>query len=99
MSALVTTRGNQIIPILSYVEARQLSIPGQLSLVSLTYEPFMERLFPAITYYEENSTKTVHKLIRMLRSLISGKHLKNISVIPELHPGQSVIQRPVPASS
>lgn len=99
MSALVATRGNQIIPILSYVEARQLSIPGQLSLVSLTYEPFMERLFPAITYYEENSTKTVHKLIRMLRSLISGKHLKSISVIPELHPGQSVIQRPVPASS
>jgi len=35
----------------------------------------------------------------MLRSLISGKHLKSISVIPELHPGQSVIQRPVPASS
>ena len=27
MSALVATRGNQIIPILSYVEARQLSIP------------------------------------------------------------------------
>lgn len=92
MSALVATRGNQVIPILSWVEARSLSIPNQLSLVCLTYEPFMERLFPAITYYEENSNKTVHKLIRMLRSLISGKHIKSISVIPEIHPGQSVAQ-------
>lgn len=73
MSALVATRGNQIVPILSWVEARSLSIPDQLSLVSLTYEPFMERLLPTITYYEENQTKTVHKLIRMLRSLTAGK--------------------------
>lgn len=90
MSALVATRGNQIVPILSWVEARSLSIPDQLSLVSLTYEPFMERLLPTITYYEENQTKTVHKLIRMLRSLTAGKNIKSISVIPEIYPGQSV---------
>ena len=90
MSALVATRGNQVVPILSWVEARSLSIPDQLSLVSLTYEPFMERLLPTITYYEENQTKTVHKLIRMLRSLTAGKNIKSISVIPEIYPGQSV---------
>ncbi|MCC8149400.1 GntR family transcriptional regulator [Akkermansia sp.] len=90
MSALVATRGNQIVPILSWVEARSLSIPNQLSLISLTYEPFMERLLPTITYYEENQTKTVHKLIRMLRALTSGKSIKSISVIPEIYPGQSV---------
>jgi regulatory protein gntR HTH len=93
MSALVATRGNQIVPILSWVEARSLSIPDQLSLVSLTYEPFMERLLPTITYYEENQTKTVHKLIRMLRSLTAGKNIKSISVIPEIYPGQSVSLR------
>lgn len=90
MSALVATRGNQIVPLLSWAEARSVSIPEQLSLVSLAYEPFMERLLPAITYYEEDSNKTVHKLIRMLRALISGKNIKSISVIPEIHPGQSV---------
>lgn len=57
MSALVATRGNQIVPLLSWVEARSLSIPDQLSLISLTYDPFMERLLPTITYYEENQTK------------------------------------------
>ncbi len=50
----------------------------------------MERLLPTITYYEENQTKTVHKLIRMLRSLTAGKNIKSISVIPEIYPGQSV---------
>ncbi|WP_295926190.1 substrate-binding domain-containing protein [uncultured Akkermansia sp.] len=98
MSALVATRGNQIVPLLSWVEARSLSIPNQLSLVSLTYEPFMERLLPPITYYEENQTKTVHKLIRMLRALTSGKSIKSISVIPEIYPGQSVSLRQ-PATS
>ena len=62
--------------ILSWVEARSLSIPDQLSLVSLTYEPFMERLLPTITYSEENQTTTVHKLIRMLRSLTAGKNIR-----------------------
>lgn len=67
--------------------------------MSLTYEPFMERLLPTITYYEENQTKTVHKLIRMLRSLTSGKSIKSISVIPEIHPGQSVsLRHPSPSA-
>lgn len=96
MSALVATRGNQIVPLLSWVEARSLSIPDQLS---LTYEPFMERLLPTITYYEENQTKTVHKLIRMLRALTAGKNIKSISVIPEIYPGQSVSVRHTPPSA
>ena len=99
MSALVATRGNQIVPLLSWVEARSLSIPDQLSLISLTYEPFMERLLPTITYYEENQTKTVHKLIRMLRALTAGKNIKSISVIPEIYPGQSVSVRHTPPSA
>lgn len=99
ITALVATRGNQIIPILSWVEGRSLSIPDQISLVSLSYEPFIERLLPTITYYEENQTKTVHKLIRMLRALIAGKNLKSISVIPEIYPGQSVsLRHPAPSS-
>ncbi len=92
MTALVVARGNQIIPILSYAEARSLLIPNQLSLVSLTYEPFMDRVFPAITYYEEDATKIVHKLIRMIRALMSSKTIRSLSVIPEMHHGQSVIR-------
>lgn len=99
ISALVATRGNQIVPLLSWAEAGSLIIPDQLSIVSLTYEPFMERLLPTITYYEENQTKTVHKLIRMLRALISGKNIKSISVIPEIYPGNSVsLRHPSPSA-
>ncbi len=93
ISALVVARGNQIIPLLSYAESRSLVIPEQLSLVTLTYEPFVDRVYPSITYYEEDVNKTVHKLIRMLRGLIAGKKIKSISVIPEMHSGQSVIRR------
>ncbi len=93
MTALVVARGNQIIPILSYAEAHSLLIPKQLSLISLTYEPFMDRVYPAITYYEEDATKSVHKLIRMIRSLMLAKKVRSISVIPEMHHGQSVIHR------
>lgn len=95
LSAMVATRGNQIVPLLSWAEARSLNIPNQLSLISLSYEPFMERLFPTITYYEENRTKTVHKLIRMFRALTAEKKVRSISVIPEIHPGQSVAVHPV----
>lgn len=93
ITAMVASRGNQIVPLLSYAEAHKLTIPDQLSLVSLTYEPFMDRIFPSICFYEENTTKTVHKLIGLIRGLINGKKVRSVSIIPELNIGGSVANK------
>lgn len=59
----------------------------------------MERLLPTITYYEENQTKTVHKLIRMLRALTAAKTSRASPSSRKSTPGQSVSVRHTPPSA
>lgn len=92
MSALVAARGNQTVALFSWAEMNSMIIPDQLSLLSLSYEPFMDRLLPSVAYYNDNLNKTVHKLVRMLRGIMAGRRLRSLDVIPELHEGQSVVR-------
>ncbi|MBT9449277.1 substrate-binding domain-containing protein [Akkermansia glycaniphila] len=93
ITAFVTMRGNQIVTLLSWTATHAISIPAQISLVSLSYEPILTHLYPPIANYEINAEKSVRRLVRMISHLLASKNTSSAFVLPEFNPGQSVAAR------
>ncbi len=93
ITAFITMRGNQIVTLLSWAATHALSIPGQISLISLSYEPILGHLYPPIASYETNAEKSVRRLVRMISHLLASRNTSSAFILPEFNPGQSVAAR------
>lgn len=93
LTAFITTRGDQAVTLLSWAAVRGLSIPEQISLLNLTYEPVLDHLYPAMACYRINTEKSVRRLVNMIRRIVDSKTIGNALIMPEFIPGQSVSER------
>ncbi len=93
ITAFITTRGEQIVSFLSWTVKHALSIPDDISLVTLHDEPMLDHLHPAIAGYRTNAEKSARRLARMVRSVLCSKNTLSALVIPDFIPGQSISTR------
>lgn len=86
LSAFVTTRMDQIIPMLGWMNFNPAK--ERKKVVSLVHESFMNDWAIPIDYYWDDTRKTVRHLLRMIRALLENRRARDRSVIPEYHQAQ-----------
>lgn len=91
-TALIATRPRQAATALSWLASQGVSVPGQLSLISLAWEPFLDHLVPEITGYRVDADHLAKLVVRKLERLVQGDPGPggNPWITPELVKGASV---------
>lgn len=90
ITALISTRSRMLISIISWAAAMAKNIPGEISLLSLVHEPYLNHVTPPITSYRAPAEKTTRRLIRMIEALLAHRRISNSLILPELYPGHSI---------
>lgn len=92
VTALITTRPRQTITVTCWAGVNGLVIPGDISLVSLAYEYFLDEFYPAPDYYQVDNEQVARRVVRSVTRLINGQTISQNSewLLPEYHPGASV---------
>lgn len=90
ITALISTRSRMLISIISWAAAMAKNIPGEISLLSLVHEPYLNHITPPITSYRSPAEKTTRRLIRMIEALLEHRRISNSLILPELYPGHSI---------
>ncbi len=94
ITSFVVLRSQHVITLISWAASRSISIPNKISIICLSYNPVLEHLSPPVSYYKANKTKTIRRIIRMIRILREGKPLHSTHIIPDFCQGASVINEP-----
>lgn len=91
-TALIATRARQVATLLGCAAGMDISIPGQLSIISIAREPFIEYLVPEITGYRVDPGSTARLVTRKLGQIMSGnaKPSGNPWIVPDVVKGASV---------
>lgn len=91
-TAFIATRPRQVATLLSSAAASGLRVPGDISMISLSREPFLEFLVPEVTGYRSDPAVVARQVVRRVEQLIAGNlHPGGNSWLqPEMIPGGSV---------
>lgn len=94
-TAIVGTRTRHTLSVLSWLAEHGLSIPKNLSYISLAYEPWFEHLVSPITHYHADPASFARSLVQKIVALADGKSKTQPIklIIPEFHKGHSVRPR------
>jgi len=94
-TAIVGTRTRHILSVMSWLAERGMSIPKNLSYISLSYEQWFEYLVYPVTHYHADPAAFARSMARKVVSLSGGKTKSQPLklIIPEFHKGRSVSQR------
>lgn len=80
LSAFVTTRADQIIPLLSWMNFNPVE---EKKVLSLVYESYMNDWTLPIDFYRNDARKTVRHLVRMIRALNENRQVRDHFFLPE----------------
>ena len=91
-TALVTTRSRHVLTVLSWLAQKGACLPRDLSLVSLSSEPWFDDLYPAISHYQSDPIMIARTVARKVLQLANGElHSTRTKLLfPEFSKGQSV---------
>ena len=91
-TVLLVERPAHVLTVFSFLVTTGYRIPGDLSLLSIGYDPFLENLYPSLAYYAADQGGYVRKLLRVLLPWIrSGQHPASQPVVlPRFHEGPSI---------
>ena len=91
-SAVVTTRSRHTLSIISWMGQHKLSIPDDLSLITLASEPWYEHLIPKPTHYFSDPQSVARTVLRSVLPIAEEQSPGSTEklLIPEYFPGQTV---------
>ncbi|MGB0144769.1 MAG: substrate-binding domain-containing protein [Akkermansiaceae bacterium] len=91
-TALITTRSRHLLTVISWLAQQKACIPRDLSLVSLSSEPWFDHLYPAISHYQSDPLMIARTVARKVLQLANGEfHSTRTKLLfPEFSKGQSV---------
>ena len=91
-TALIATRARQVATLYGCAARAGLRVPEDLSVVSLSREPFLEYLVPEVTGYRSDPAVVAKQVVRRLEQLIVGNVHPggNPWLLPDLVSGASV---------
>ena len=94
---VLVERPKHVLAVTSYLLKTQRSIPDDVSLISLGYDPFMDYLTPSIAHYRVDWDVFAKRLIRMTLHLAMEGRLPSrpTLLMSNFHDGESLIQRAV----
>lgn len=81
LSAFVTTRADQIIPLLGWMKFNP--IEEEKKVLSLVYESYMNNWMLPIDFYRNDAKRTVRHLVRMIRALNENRQVRDHFFLPE----------------
>ena len=87
-TGLIVVNPHHFVTIFSHLMSRGIRIPDDVSIVSLSHDPVLDRLSPTPVSYTAGD-----RLIRNLAQMIinpSSRNSKSLMLIPELNPGKTV---------
>ena len=91
-TAIIATRSRQALTILSWMAQENLSIPKDLSLITLASEPWYEHLLPRPSHYFSDPTILARTVLRHILPISEGKASSSTKklLIPDYVPGLTV---------
>jgi len=91
-TAIVGTRSHHILSVMSWLAEHGMSIPKNLSYISLSYEQWFEHFISPITHYHADPTAFGRSIVRKIISIAEDKNTSEPLklIIPEFHKGSSV---------
>lgn len=92
-TAIIATRSRQVLTLISWMATHRLSIPKDISLISLPYDNVFNALVPKIAHYTMDQAIAARGVVRILDSVINRKSTKQKLIIPKFIPGGSVKKR------
>jgi DNA-binding LacI/PurR family transcriptional regulator len=94
-TAIVATRSRHTLSIISWMAQQKLAIPQDLSLITITSEPWFEHLLPKPSHYFSDPTHLARTVVRSILPIAQGKLSSSTKklLIPEYIPGETVAKR------
>jgi len=90
-TVFVGTRARHTLNVLSWLAQHGLSIPKDVSYISLAYEQWYSNLTPTITHYHSDPATFARSLLRAIASQLENKKAQRLKlIIPEYSEGKSV---------
>jgi len=94
-TAIVATRSRQTLSMISWMAQHQLSVPRDLSLVTITSEPWFEHILPKPSHYFSDPANLARSVVRHILPIARGKNTTSIQklIIPVYIAGGTVAKR------
>ncbi len=94
-TAIVATRSRHTLSIISWMAQQQLSIPRDLSLITITSEPWFEHLLPKPSHYFSDPAQLARTVVRHILPIAQGKTTTSPQklLIPEYIAGGTVAKQ------
>ncbi|MEJ6580032.1 MAG: substrate-binding domain-containing protein [Akkermansiaceae bacterium] len=94
-TAIIATRSRHTLSIISWMAQQKLSIPQDLSLITITSEPWFEHLLPKPSHYFSDPAHLARTVVRSILPIAQGKLSSSTKklLIPEYIPGETVAKR------
>lgn len=91
-TAIVCTRSRHVLTILSTLAAHKLRIPDELSLITLSSEPWFDHLVPSVSHYRSDPIMIARTVARKVIQLAKGEpsSAKTKLLFPEFLDGDSI---------
>lgn len=93
-TAIIATRPRQAATALTWLASQGVRVPRDLSLITLSWEPFLDQLVPEMTGYQVDREAVAKLAVRRLERLAAGDRSPggNAWITPEVVKGESVAE-------
>ncbi|MGJ8696913.1 MAG: substrate-binding domain-containing protein [Verrucomicrobiaceae bacterium] len=94
-TAIVATRSRHILSMISWMAQHQLSVPRDLSLITIASEPWFDHLLPKPSHYFLDPSNLARTVVRHILPIAHGKTTSSIRklITPEYIAGDTVARR------
>ena len=90
-TAIVGTRSRHILSVMSWLAQHGLSIPKDLSYISLSYEQWYAHITPSINHYHSDPATFARSMVRKVLHLTKNHKIQPLKLlIPEYYAGRSI---------
>lgn len=96
-TALIATRPRQAVTAMGWLQLQGFQVPGNVSMLSLGHEPFIDHLWPGMATYLVSPEATARRLVRRIENMCRGHGRFGGSTWnnPEFRKGGLISQAPV----
>ena len=94
-TAIVATRSRHTLSMISWMAQHKLSVPRDLSLITITSEPWFEHLLPKPSHYFLDPSNLARTVVRHILPIAQGKTTTSTRklITPEYIAGDTVAKR------
>lgn len=94
-TAIVATRSRHTLSMISWLAQQQRSVPRDLSLITITSEPWFDHLLPKPCHYFSDPAQLARTVVRHILPIAQGKTTGTTRklLIPQFIPGDTVAKR------